>query len=296
MTLDQLRIFVTVAELQHVTRAAEQLGRTQSTVSSAIAALEARHDVTLFNRVGRGVELTAEGRVFLTHAKAVLAKAREAEQALEELSGLDRGEIAIFASQTIANYWLPPRLAAFAARHPAIALKLEIGNTAACAEAVKEGRADLGFIEGEIDEPELSASLVASDELALVVGNAHRWLRRVPDLPQGLTETRWALREAGSGTRSSFERALERMGFAADRLDVVLELPSNEALCAAVASGELATVVSVSVARPGVESGRLSIIPLHLGSRAFRLIRHRERQGSRAVQAFRQELGVSDKS
>lgn len=291
MTLDQLRIFVAVAELQHVTRAAEQLGRTQSTVSSAIAALEARHDVALFHRVGRRVELTAEGRVFLAHARAVLGEARAAETALDELSGLDRGSLAVFASQTIANYWLPPRLVAFHAHHPGITLALEIGNTADCVAAVKEGRADLGFVEGELDEPELSASLIADDELALVVGRGHPWLGANPALPKGLGATRWALREAGSGTRSSFERALERLGFPPAALDIALELPSNEALCSAVAASDLATVVSVSVARPGVESGRLAILPLDLGSRAFRLIRHRERRGSRAMSAFVQELG-----
>ena len=65
MTLEQLRIFLEVAERQHVTRAAEVLNLTQSSVSAAIAALEARHAVRLFNRVGRGIELTEAGLLFL---------------------------------------------------------------------------------------------------------------------------------------------------------------------------------------------------------------------------------------
>jgi DNA-binding transcriptional LysR family regulator len=58
MTLEQLRIFVAVAERQHVTRAAEALNLAQSAASAAIAALESRHGTPLFHRVGRGIELT----------------------------------------------------------------------------------------------------------------------------------------------------------------------------------------------------------------------------------------------
>jgi DNA-binding transcriptional LysR family regulator len=64
MTLEQLRIFVAVAERQHITRAAEVLNLTQSAVSAAIAALEGRHDAKLFNRIGRGIELTESARYF----------------------------------------------------------------------------------------------------------------------------------------------------------------------------------------------------------------------------------------
>src|SRR5215472_1081449 len=98
MTLEQLRIFVAVAERQHITRAAEVLNLTQSAVSAAIAALEGRHDTKLFNRVGRGIELTETGKVFLTEAKAVLSRVQTAELALAELSGLKRGTLSVQAS------------------------------------------------------------------------------------------------------------------------------------------------------------------------------------------------------
>lgn len=75
MTLEQLRIFVAVAERQHVTRAAQALNLAQSAARAAIAALEARHGTKLFHRVGRGIELTEAGRLFLGEAKAALATA-----------------------------------------------------------------------------------------------------------------------------------------------------------------------------------------------------------------------------
>ncbi len=91
MTLDQLRIFVAVAERQHVTRAAEALNLVQSAVSTAIANIEGRHATKLFHRVGRGIELTEAGRVFLVEARAVLARAEAAELVLADLSGMRAG-------------------------------------------------------------------------------------------------------------------------------------------------------------------------------------------------------------
>ena len=107
MTLDQLRIFVAVAELEHVTQGARHLNLTQSATSAAIAALEARYATKLFDRVWRRIVLTQAGRLFLTEAKAVLGQASAAEKVLTDLAGLTRGSLALAASQTVANYWLP---------------------------------------------------------------------------------------------------------------------------------------------------------------------------------------------
>nr|MDA8248863.1 LysR family transcriptional regulator [Rhodospirillales bacterium] len=128
MTLEQLRVFVAVAERQHVTRAAEALHLAQSAVSAAVAALEARHGTKLFHRVGRGIELTEAGSLFLAEARAVLARAEAAELMLSELAGLRRGTLRVQASQTIASYWLPRHLVAFRRAHPGIDVRLSIGN------------------------------------------------------------------------------------------------------------------------------------------------------------------------
>ncbi len=88
MTLEQLRIFVAVAERRHVTKAAAALGMTQSAASAAIAALERRYGARLFDRVGRGIELTDTGRRFLPEARAVLDQMNAARSVLEDLSDL----------------------------------------------------------------------------------------------------------------------------------------------------------------------------------------------------------------
>lgn len=289
MTLEQLRIFVAVAERLHMTRAAEALHLTQSAVSAAVNALETRHGARLFDRVGRGLALNAAGTAFLPEARAVLARAEAAERLLDELAGLKRGSVRLFASQTIAAYWLPPRMAAFAQSHPGIELRLSIGNTHQVVEAVLAGEAELGLIEGAEDAPRLERTRIAADRLIVVAAPGHPLADRERML--GATELKaldWALREAGSGTRSEFEAALPR-GMAAD-LKTALVLPSNEAILTAVAAsaggGGLVTAISELAARPLIEAGRLVRLPLELPERPFYRLRHRERSASRAAEAF----------
>src|SRR3984893_3690573 len=150
MTLEQLRIFVAVAERQHVTQAARALNLAQSAASHAIAALEARHDTKLFDRVGRRIELTEAGQGFLGEARAVLARAEAAELVLSELGSLKRSTLSIQASQTIAGYWLPRHMVVFRKAYPQIQIRLAIGNTAQVAAAVQGGMAELGFVEGAV--------------------------------------------------------------------------------------------------------------------------------------------------
>jgi DNA-binding transcriptional LysR family regulator len=140
VTPDQLRVFVAVAERQHVTEASRALNLAQSAASSAIATLEARHGTKLFNRIGRNIELTEAGRAFLQEARAVLARAEAAELALVEFGNLKRGVLSVQASQTIAGYWLPRHLAAFRRAYPLIDIRLDIGNTAQVVAAIDVAR------------------------------------------------------------------------------------------------------------------------------------------------------------
>ncbi len=290
MTLEQLRIFVAVAERQHVTAAARALNLTQSAVSNAIAALEQRHAIRLFDRIGRGIALNEAGRAFLTEARAVLARTQAAEAALADMGALRRGRLAIFASQTIAGYWLPRRLVAFHARHPGIELDVSIGNSREAARAVLDGAAELGFVEGEVEEPALEQEVVGADQLVLVLPPGCSRARQARLRPDDLREMPWVLRERGSGTRSSLEAALGSAGIELDGLRVAMTLPSNEAVLAAVEAGAGATAVSETVARASLSAGRLVAAAFPLPARSFRLLRHRERYRSRAGEAFVSDL------
>lgn len=286
MTLEQLRIFVAVAEREHMTRAAEILNLTQSAVSGAIQALEARHNISLFHRVGRRIELTQDGRFFLSEARAVLRAADAAALSLLELRGLSRGVINLHASQTTGAYWLPERIVQFHAAYPKIDIKLSIGNSDQVAAAVSSGSAEIGFVEGGIHEPNLVSEQVGRDELIIVVGARHPWSHFRHISRSHITQAKWILRERGSGTRSVFERELVRLGIPIERLDITLELPSNEAVRAAVEAGAGATAISRVVVRSALLLKSMHAVQFVPLERPFVLLKHRDRRLSNAVRAL----------
>jgi DNA-binding transcriptional LysR family regulator len=292
MTLEQLRIFIAVAENQHVTRAASELNLTQSATSAAIAALEARYGIKLFDRVGRGIVLTHTGRDFLNEAREVVARAKAAARVLDDLAGLKRGSLSLAVSQTLANYWLPPRIETFRKAYPGIDLRVTIANTEQVAQAVHRGDADLGFVEGEVDDPSLTVRKMEGDTLAVVVGVSHPWTEKTRITPKLLTETGWILREHGSGTRSMFETALRKFGVRLSDLDIRLELPSNEAVRFAVEFGDCATAISDLVVVHSLAAGTLHRVNIDLPKRSFFALRHKERYASRAEKALFVSFGV----
>ncbi|GAA5625892.1 MULTISPECIES: LysR family transcriptional regulator [Brucella] len=286
MTLEQLRIFIEVAEREHLTRASEALNLTPSAVSSAIRTLEERYGAMLFNRIGRRIELTGDGRIFLDEARATLARAQSAERMLSELGGGKRGTLTIHASQTIASYWLPPYLARFHATHPMIDLRLTLGNTESVTQATQEGLADIGLVEGAVQAPALTKRKVGTDQLIVVTGPAHEWRTAAKLTWDTLFSGQWILREHGSGTRSVFEDAMRVAGYNPERLKIALELPSNEAICSAVLSGNYVTAISELVAAPHLAAGTLVKADFTLPQRQFLMLSHNDRYQSKALKSF----------
>ena len=286
MTLEQLKIFVAVAERQHLTQAAAALFLTPSAVSAAIRNLEERYDLALFNRVGRRIELSDAGRIFLLEARRTLASIRTLENTLAELGGLGRGSLTLHASQTVSSYWLPPLLVRFRQAHPAIELRMEVGNTEQVSQAVLSASADLGFVEGAIGASALAVEAVAQDRMVVVVAPDHPWADGRKLQVADLLGARWILREAGSGTRSAFAAALGALGLEAEALDVALELPSNEAVRSAVTAGPFATAMSALVVAAPLRAGMLAQANITLPAREFSMLRHPARHRSRAAAAF----------
>lgn len=285
MKLESLRIFVAVAEREHVTRAAAALHLTQSAVSHAIAQLEQECGLALFSRVGRRVELSGAGQLLLVEARALLARAQLVRQRLHDYAGLVSGELLLHASQTVAGYWLPERMNAFQQLHPAVRLKLAIHNTREVCRLIRGGEAGLGVVEGAVS-PDLSSEPVAEDQMWLVVSPQHPWAGLPAIRPEELVDSAWVLREPGSGTRMECEQALQTLGVDSASLPLSMEVASNEAVVSAVETGTAATIVSARVAASRVADGRLHHVPLSLPRREFKLVRHPEREATPAQAAF----------
>lgn len=265
-----------------MTAAARAINVTQSAASAAIAALETRHAVKLFHRVGRRIVLTDAGRVFLEEARAVLARSKAAEIALDDLSGLKRGGLRIIASQTIAAYWLPHILASYRARYPYLTVDLAIGNTGQAAAQVKDGGAELAIVEGQIDDPVLDQWPIGKDRL-LVVQAEPQFSQ--PDVKM-LASARWVMREPGSGTRSTFDQAMRRIGIDPQKLDVAMVLPSNESVRTAVEAGAGVAALSALVVAPALAADTIHSLQFDLGVRSFYGLCHKERYRTHAVDAL----------
>lgn len=303
MTLDQLEIFLAVAQHLHFTRAAEALYISQPSVSAAIQTLEDRYGVKLFNRVGRRIELTQAGLILQQEAQKILDQVELTERGLLELNNLQRGELRLGASQTIGSYWLPSFMSRFKQEYPGIRVDCTLGNTQEISHGVLTGVYDLGLVEGEV-EASIAASLerqiVGSDRLQIIVGQSHPWFAKEA-IPVGeLTTTAWVMREVGSGTRQQFEQELRQWGIEAADLHVILEMKNGEMIKAAVESGVGAGALSELIIVKELRLGTLRAIKVtgllknttdaDLRRRPFWLLKHRERFQTKIAQVFEQLL------
>ena len=268
----QLKIFVTIAELSSVTRAAEILGITQSAASAALATLENANEVKLFNRVGRSIELSEIGRRFLPEAQNVVLSAQNAAKNLRALGGKTTGKIVIAASQTIANYWLPGKLAKFQTQFPDVLLNVEISNTRGVESALIDKRADIGFVEGPISSDQLSLTTIDHDQPSLVVSSRHWRSIRKSASSVDLLKLPWIIREPGSGTRGILEKLSAKKGLKWEQLNIILELPSNEAVREAVEAGAGVTLISQHVVASSLKAGSLRAIPIDVPPRDYQMV------------------------
>jgi DNA-binding transcriptional LysR family regulator len=289
MTLDQLQIFIAVAEREHVTRAADALGMAPPSVSAAVASLEREFGTKLFHRVGRGIALTEGGKLLLDEARALVNRADAVKLAMREFTGLGRGRLEIKASQTIASHFLPPRLVDFHQAYPGVALVVSVGNSTQVVEAIIRGDIELGFVEGpeeELQDSCLAIEMIARDDLVTVVSANHPWGIREKLTVDDLTAGKWVLREDGSGTRAAFVKVLDALGVPYGSLNIAIELPSNEAVLAAVLAGAGASILSARVCADAIKAGTLKCLPVSLAPRTFYAVQHADRYRSRAVSAL----------
>jgi len=234
--------------------------------------------------------------MFLDEARGILARVDGAQQALSDWAGLRRGRLVLAASQTIAAYWLPERLTRFRRRYPDVVLDVAIANTEGTARAVLAGEAELGFVEGLLDDPALAQWAIGTDHMQLVGPPTAGSPPADPVTNAWLAGAEWVMREPGSGTRSSFEAAMRDRGLDPGRFAIALTLPSNEAVLSAVRAGAGHAVLSRLVVAPALESGALSALPCDLPARPFFAMRHKERYRSKAAEALLEVIAGYEES
>lgn len=288
LNLNHLRVFRAVCETNSITGAARLLRISQPAASKQLADLETALGMPLVNRRARGVRLTAAGEVLQRHARRLFQEEQAAEAALEALSGLERGHLAVGASTTIGNYIVPALFGELHTAYPRVTLELTIGNAARIQEQLLEGNLDLGLSEGLVASDALEIEVFTHDELILIVAPGHPLIAGAG--PAGVSQQQLEglpliVRERGSGTREVVEDALARRGI---HIEPVMSLGSTEAVKNAVAEGLGAALVSRLTLDLELQSGRLHALELQDLSirRALRLLTLEGKQPSPATREF----------
>ena len=297
ITLDKLAVFVAVAEREHVSRGADDLNLTQSTVSAAIACLERALCSKLFHRVGRNVALTESGRFFLTEARAILARAEAATHAMREMADLKHGHVTIKASQCIVSHFLPQRLVAFNQAYPGIVVEVSIGNAVQITAAVIEGAVELGLIAAPVDsvrDSRLVTELISEDRMVAVVAADHPLAGCREFTAAELASLSWAVREDGSGSRVMFHERLTKLGVPIADQRISIELPSNEAVLTAVIQGVGPALLPERVCADSIAAQRLMVLPITPEALPCHSVQHGDYYRSRAVSALLEMLKAPD--
>ncbi|MET9498354.1 LysR family transcriptional regulator [Streptomyces sp. NPDC006552] len=285
--LGALELLLAVARLGSLGGAARELGITQPAASSRIRSMERQLGLALVDRSPRGSRLTDTGALVTDWARRVVEAAEQFDAGTQALRDRRDSRLRVAASMTIAEYLLPRWLIALRAERPDTAVSLLAGNSAAVAERLLSGEADLGFVEGTAVPAGLDAAVIAHDHLIVVTAPGHPWARRRRALTAAeLAGTPLILREEGSGTRQVLDAALGGLA------RPLIELSSTTAVKAAAVSGAGPSVLSELAVGEELAARRLVRIPLE-GVRLARDLRAVWPTGHLPVGPARDLLGLT---
>jgi LysR family transcriptional regulator, low CO2-responsive transcriptional regulator len=286
MTLNQLRVFEAVARTGSFSRAAETLSVTQPAVTLQIRQLERDCGVQLFERIRRRPRLTEAGLRLQDYARRIFALVDEATRHLEGARGLSSGRLRMVTGPTGSAY-ATDLIAAFHRRYPGIHVALSVDVSERIAQRILTLSDDIGLLGPEQQHPSLARIPFCGDPLVVIVGRGHAWARRRSVSVHELAGVALITREAVSTTRRFLEA---KLGAAARRLRVAMELGSNDAIKRAVELGAGVGIVSQEVVRTEVRAGALRAVAIRERGFVHRidLVYHKDRAASPLVAAVRE--------
>lgn len=228
-SLRQIQVFLAIAHFENVSRAAEQLSLSQSAASGALKELESQYDIQLFDRIGKRLKLNEQGRLLRVKAESLVTLAQDIEEDLKRNNVI--GNLKIGATLTIGNYLCVDLIEQYLKDAPEAHINLDIANTERIRQALLDFNIDVGLLEGEIHHPDLEIHTWKTDALTCFCSPSHPLAKRNKITIDDLLEASWVLREVGSGTRQTFDRAMAEKK---EQLNVALELEQTEAIKRAV--------------------------------------------------------------
>jgi LysR family nitrogen assimilation transcriptional regulator len=256
MDLKQIEYFLRVAERRSFSRAAEQLGISQPSLSRQVGLLEEELKQHLFVRNGRGVEPTEAGLRFMEHARALLALADRAREDLQSLRESPSGKVVIGLPPRVAVVATPPLLQAFRQAYPAAAITVAEGLSAQVREWLLAGRVDLALLYDPPPSPQLTYESLFREELVLVRAG----LGQTPLPPQvtvaRLGEYPLILPSLPNAIRTLVESVCRAQG---TRLNVVAEIDAVHTILELAAMGHACAILPRSSVRSTGAAAPLSV-------------------------------------
>ncbi len=257
LDLELVEVFCCVFEEGGFSKAAARLRTSQPTVSGHIRNLESYIGARLFDRLPRRIAPTRAGHILYEHGRVILQEKQAAIQELMRLSGRVEGEVEISASTIPGEYILPRLIASFNSSFPGIRVEMQISDSMDVCEKILSGSAEIGFAGAKIDSVGVDYRLFASDELVLVAPNNAQWKGVESVSLAELARLPFIAREAGSGTRLRFEKAI---GCSVNEFNVVGRLGSTNAVKEAVKAGAGVSVLSFLSVKSDIADGALKTV------------------------------------
>jgi DNA-binding transcriptional LysR family regulator len=279
-----LQTFLAVVEAGNYSAAAERLHMSQPAVSQHIRALESQLDnVRLFRRVGQQMLLTHAGEDLVESAREMLALSARAEESIRALRGQISGRVAIGCTPSSGETLLPPLLAAFRARFPAIAVAITIAPIETLLEWLEDRQIHVLLIEEQQRRRGWESQLLGTERLVLIAPRGHALLQQEQAPPGLLRDQPLVLPRAGTPLRRIIEDGLRRRGIGATDIHVAIETDGSALAIQAVRAGlGLAFIPQTRLPR-GRDIGMVDLAGVNL-QQDWYILRSRERGAPRAVQ------------
>ena len=201
MDLDQLHTFLEIVRLKSFSKAAVSCFRTQPAVSAQVRQLEQELNASLFERLGTKIALTAAGRIFADYAEQILELRRRAQNQINELERVPRGELVIAANEATCIYVLPRVFSEYKKRFPNVQILVDRSFGSRVVDAVVDNQADFGIVQLPVKEKRLQVAKIHADEIKVIVPSKHPLANKTMVLPQDLRELPLLLPKTGT-TRS----------------------------------------------------------------------------------------------
>jgi DNA-binding transcriptional LysR family regulator len=256
LTIRQLEVLAAVGREGSVTAAAGALHLTQPAVSMQLHQLEQQLELTMFEPVGRRLQITEPGRELVRLAIELLARLDDLEQTARSLRGVGHGRVRLGVVST-AKYFAPRLLAQFLKLHSGLEFKLTVHNRAEIIDQLQSYSIDLGIMGQPPEGLQLEGTAFAPNPLVSIGAPSHPLSLRRGLRPEDLSGQPFIIREAGSGTRDAMDR------FFADhdvKVRQVMEADSNETIKQAVMAGIGLGFLSLHTVRPELAAGRIAAL------------------------------------